>query len=63
MMDFLDEVAEHRFGNLKVRDHAIFHWPDGHDVSGGSSKHTLGFLADRQNIGSAGLNRNNRWLS
>src|SRR6266850_996589 len=45
MMDLLDEVAEHRFGNFEVGDDAIFHGPNGHDVSRRATQHSFGLFA------------------
>src|SRR5205823_5514284 len=33
MMHFLDEMAQHRFGDFEVRNDAVFHWPDGHNIT------------------------------
>ncbi len=52
----LDEVPEHRLGNLEVRDDAVLHRADGHDVARGASQHPLGFFAYGQDVGGAGLN-------
>ena len=41
----LDEVIEHLFGDFEVRDDAVFHGLDGHDVAGCPAQHFLGFLA------------------
>src|ERR1017187_772584 len=62
-MDLLDEVAQHRFGDLKISDHAIFHGPNGHDISGSAPDHPFGFFANGEHIGGPGLDCNYRGLS
>jgi hypothetical protein len=62
-MDLLDEVAQHRFGNLEVGYDAIFHGPNGHDIARRSSEHPLGFFANRKDVGGACLDRDDRWFS
>src|SRR5664279_4098297 len=62
MMDLLDEVAQHRFGDLKISDHAIFHGPNGHDIPWGASQHPFGFFAYGQDVGGPRLNRDDRGL-
>jgi hypothetical protein len=57
MMNLLDKVAQHRFGNLEVGDHAIFHGPDGHDIPRGAPQHPLGFFAYGKDIRGSRLNR------
>src|SRR5207248_6242199 len=56
MMHFLNKVAEHRFGDLEVSNYAIFHGPNGHDVSRGAAQHPFGLFADGQDVGGARLN-------
>ena len=46
-MHFFDELLEHLFGDGEVGDNAVFHRPDGGDVSRRLAQHLLGFLADR----------------
>jgi hypothetical protein len=62
-MDLLDEVAQHRFGDLKISDHAIFHGPNGHDISGSAPEHPFGFFAYGEHIGGPGLDCDYRGLS
>jgi hypothetical protein len=62
-VDLLDEVAEHRFGNLEIRDDAVFHGPNGHDISRRPSQHPFGFFADGQDGSGACLDRNDRWFT
>ncbi len=57
VMDLLDEMAEHGFGDFEVRDHAVFHGPNGHDISRRASEHPFGFIAYGKDVGSARLNR------
>src|SRR6516225_998127 len=63
MMDLLNEMAEHRFGNLEVCDDAVLHRPDRYYIPWGSSQHALGFLANRQNVRGSRLNRDDGRLS
>jgi hypothetical protein len=63
MMDLLDEMAEHRFGNLEICDNSILHGPNGHDISRRSSEHSFGFFAYRKDVGGASLDRDDRWFS
>jgi len=44
-----DEVAQHGLGHLEVRDDAVPHGADGHDVARGLAEHGAGFLAHGQN--------------
>jgi hypothetical protein len=50
MMNFLDEMTEHRLGNLEISDNTILHGPYGHDVSRRASQHPFGFFAYGQDI-------------
>ena len=63
MMDLLNEVTQHRFRNFKISDDSVFHGPDRHDISGRASQHPLGFFAYGQDVGSARLNRDDRWFT
>ena len=60
MVNLLDEVAEHGLGDFEVGDHAVFHWPDGHDVAGRAAQHSFGFGPDGQHVGRARLDGYNR---
>src|SRR5712671_1377627 len=60
MVDLLDKMTEHRFGYLEICDDAIFHGPNGHNVSGGASQHSFGFFANRQDVVRACLDRDDR---
>src|SRR2546428_524118 len=57
MMNFLDEVAEHRFGDFEISDDAILHGPNSHDISRRASEHPFGFFAYGQDVSGARLNR------
>ena len=63
MMDLLDEVAQHRFGDLEVGDDTILHGPNGHDIPGRASQHPFGFFAYGQDVGRPCLDRHDRGLS
>jgi len=45
-MRLLDEVAQHRLGNLEVGDDPVFHRANGHDITRGTPEHLFGLLAD-----------------
>ena len=62
-MHLLNEVTEHRFGDFEVRDHAVLHRPNGHDIPRRAPEHPLGLFANSQDIRRARLNRHNRRLS
>ena len=47
-MGALDEVAEHRLGDLEVGDHAVLDRADRADVAGRASEHLLRLEADRE---------------
>jgi hypothetical protein len=44
-----DEVAEHRLGNLEVRDDAVLDGADRADRAGSAADHLLGFAAHGEN--------------
>src|SRR5471030_436612 len=56
MLNLLDEMPEHRLGDLKIGDHAVFHRAYGDDVSRRAAEPALGFLTDGQHIVRARLN-------
>ena len=45
VVGLLNEVVEHLLGDFEVRDDAVLHGLDGHDVAGRAAQHLLGFLA------------------
>src|SRR5512136_1657995 len=59
-MDLLDEMAQHRFGNLEISDDTILHGPNGHDISRRAAQHPFGFFSDSQNVGGSRLDRYDR---
>ena len=59
MVNLLNEMPQHRFGDFEVGNDTIFHGPDGDDVARGATEHALGFFANRQHIGGSRLNGNN----
>ena len=46
-MDLLNEVAEHRLGDVEVGDHPVFERADGADRSGRFAQHLLGHQTNR----------------
>ena len=54
-MGLLDEVAEHRLGDLEVGDDTILEGADRGDAAGRAAEHSLGLVADGENLGGAGL--------
>jgi len=49
----LDEVPEHRLGDLEVGDDAVLEGADGGDVAGSAAKHALGLVTDGKHLGRA----------
>ena len=44
-MHLADEMLKHFLGYGKIRNHAVFHRPDGDDVAGRAPEHALGLHA------------------
>jgi hypothetical protein len=42
----VDEVANHRLGDVEVGDDAVLHRADGHDATRRATEHLLGFTTD-----------------
>jgi hypothetical protein len=61
-MHLLDEMAEHRLGNLEVRDDAVLERTDGHDITGGAAEHSFCLVANRQDPARSSLHRDDRWF-
>ena len=61
--DLPDEVADHRLGDVEVRDYAGLHRPDRDDVAGGAPEHALRLVADCQNALGAALYGNDGRLA
>ena len=59
-----DEVLDHLFGGVEVRNYAFPHGTNGFDAAGGTTEHQLGILADGKHFLDAILDvvRNNRRL-
>ena len=47
---FLNEIGEHLFSDLEVRDHAVFHRFDSHHISGSAPEHFFSFATDRNHL-------------
>ncbi len=65
-MNLPDEVAQHRFGNLKVGDNSVLDWADGRDVAGSPAQHHLGAFAHGQHLADPAavlMHRNHRRLT
>jgi hypothetical protein len=61
----LDEVAQHRLGDLEVGDDAVLHRPDRHDVARRPAEHLLGLSSDGEHLldaRRAALHRHHRRL-
>ena len=56
-MSLLDEVAEHRLGDLEVGNDTILEGADRRDVTGGATEHPLGLVTDGENLGRTRLDR------
>jgi len=52
-VDLLDEVAQHRLGDLEVGDDAVLEGPDGDDVAGRAPDHLLRLRADGEHLAPA----------
>ena len=50
VMDLLNKIFEHLAGCVEVRDDAVFHRPDGHDIGRGLAEHSFCFDADRYRL-------------
>jgi len=64
-VNLLDEVAEHRFGDLEIGDDSVFQRPDRDDVAGGAAEHLFRLGADGEHATAAPsilLHRHDRWL-
>jgi hypothetical protein len=59
----LDEVAQHRLGDVEVGDDAVLHRADGGDVAWGAAEHLLGFVADGQDLAGGGVDRDDGRLA
>ncbi len=66
VMDLLDKISQHLFGDVEVGNDTIFHRPNGNNAAGGPAKHFFSFHANRQNLSLAHmvlLYRHHRWLA
>ena len=43
-------MTQHDLGCLKIRDHAVFHPAERHDVLRGSAEHLLGVVSDGKSL-------------
>ena len=50
VVDLGNEVPKHCFRHFKIRDDAILHGTDGHDIARCTAKHPLGFAAHGQHL-------------
>src|SRR2546428_389112 len=62
VVGLVDEIVEHLFRHLEVRDHAVLQGPDGHDVAGSAPEHVLGFAAHRFDFARQLVDGDNRGL-
>src|SRR5262249_37970706 len=53
VVNLLDEVAQHRLGDVEVGDHAVFERSNGDDRARRAAEHLLGLRADRDHAASA----------
>ena len=49
VVNLADEVTQHGFGDLEIRDHAVFQGTNGYDVARRAAEHSLRFIADGKN--------------
>ena len=54
-VDELDEVPEHGFRDIEIRDHSVLHRANGHDATRGSPKHAFRLVSYSQNVLRSGL--------
>ena len=59
---FLNKIRQHFFGDFEVRDDAVFHGLDGHDVSGSPAEHLFCFATDRYNLAAILVDRHDGGL-
>ena len=45
-----DEMLDHFFRHLEIRDDTVAQWPDRLNVARSAAEHQLGFLPDRKNL-------------
>ena len=60
VMHLVDEVPQHRLGDLEIGDDAILQRADGDDIARRAAEHALGFVADREHMAGADLHRDHR---
>src|SRR5580698_2702847 len=63
MAGLLDEIPQHGLGDIEVGDYAVFHRPDGGDISGGATQHSLGLGSDGADFAGDGVERDDRGLA
>ena len=57
-----DEVLQHHFGDVEIRDHAVLHRLYGNDVGGRPSEHLFGFMPHGEHLLAVSVERDNRRL-
>ena len=55
LLHLVDEVAQHRLGDVEVGDDAVLHRADGGDVAGRAAEHPLGLVADGADLAGDGV--------
>jgi hypothetical protein len=55
-----DEVLQHLLGNFEIRDDAIFHWADRHDIARRAAEHFFCVASDRLYLIRYLIDRNDR---
>ena len=61
--DFFEELVEHFFGHLVVRNNAVAKRPHGHNIARRSSEHVSGCRADLKHLAGVLIDRHNRRLA
>jgi len=56
-------MPQHRLGDFKIRDDAVFQRPDRHDIARGAPEHPLGLVAHGEHLAGAGLHGDDRGLA
>ena len=62
-MHLVDEMPQHRLGDLEVRNDPVLQRPDGHDVAGGAPEHPLRLVAHGQHVIRPRPHRHHRGLA
>ena len=62
LMNLVNEMAEHFLRHLKVGNHTVFEWTNGHNRCRSTTEHALGFNADSEHGARHLIKRHHGWL-